>query len=210
MILENNSLIETSATDSELEGKLVDMLDIPGKGRCYVYLARYSYDPFLQSLNDNPEHELPLSSGDYVLIWGHADEDGYFLGELLDGRKGLVPSNFIEKLCGEDLLEFHRCAVLSDEMQDESSYTVAPVNLPIEYAYDGGSDETPEHEHMVFPEKDSYLLNATFLTPDDEDLENTNVDFGNFPHRTSQRHIKSTLEKTASSPVLDTPSGSSG
>ncbi len=72
----------------------VDMLEIPGKGRCYVYLARYevalavtqtdehasllvhryTYDPYLQSLNDNPENELPLAAGDYVLIWDHADE----------------------------------------------------------------------------------------------------------------------------------------
>lgn len=69
---------------------LVDMLEIPGKGRCFVYFARYSYDPFQQSLNDNPESELPLTAGDYVLVWGDADEDGYLEGELLDGRKGLV------------------------------------------------------------------------------------------------------------------------
>lgn len=74
----------------------------------YCVFCRYSYDPFVQSLNDNPEHELPLASGDYILIWGHHDEDGYFTGELLDGRKGIVPSNLIEKLTGEDLLEFHR------------------------------------------------------------------------------------------------------
>ena len=35
---------------------------------------RYSYDPFQQSLNDNPEYELPLSGGDYVLIWGNVDD----------------------------------------------------------------------------------------------------------------------------------------
>ena len=35
---------------------------------------RYSYDPFQQSLNDNPEYELPLSAGDYVLIWGNVDD----------------------------------------------------------------------------------------------------------------------------------------
>ena len=37
-------------------------------------LSRYSYDPYQQSLNDNPEYELPLSSGDYVFVWGDADE----------------------------------------------------------------------------------------------------------------------------------------
>lgn len=34
------------------------------------------------------------------------DEDGFYFGEHLDGRKGLIPYNFIEKLTGEDLFEF--------------------------------------------------------------------------------------------------------
>jgi RIMS-binding protein 2 len=51
-----------------------DMLEIPGKGRCYVYLAKYTYDPFTQSPNDNPEAEVSLAAGDYVLVWGTMDE----------------------------------------------------------------------------------------------------------------------------------------
>ena len=49
-----------------------------------------------------------MIAGDYILVWGDADEDGFFDGELLDGRRGLVPSNFVEKLEGEELLDFHR------------------------------------------------------------------------------------------------------
>lgn len=30
------------------DNKLVDMLDIPGKGRCYVYIARYVFNIFIQ------------------------------------------------------------------------------------------------------------------------------------------------------------------
>ena len=60
-------------------------------------------------------------------------QDGYVEGELLDGRKGLVPSNFIEKLRGEDLLEFHRCAVLAtNPVEEEEFETVVPVNLPLD------------------------------------------------------------------------------
>ena len=33
-------------------------------------------------------------------------------GELLDGRRGLVPSNYVERLVGEDLVEFHSQVVL--------------------------------------------------------------------------------------------------
>ena len=51
-----------------------DMLEIPGKGRCYVYLAKYTYDPFSQSPNENPEAEVSLTAGDYVLVWGNMDE----------------------------------------------------------------------------------------------------------------------------------------
>lgn len=50
------------------------MLEIPGKGRCYVYLAKYTYDPFSQSPNENPEAEVSLTAGDYVLVWGNMDE----------------------------------------------------------------------------------------------------------------------------------------
>lgn len=28
-------------------------------------------------------------------------QDGFFEGELIDGRRGLVPSNFIEKVAGK-------------------------------------------------------------------------------------------------------------
>ena len=45
----------------------------PGNRMMFCHF-RYSYDPFQQSLNDNPEYELPLSSGDYVLIWGNVDD----------------------------------------------------------------------------------------------------------------------------------------
>ena len=86
----------------------VDFVDIPGRGRCRVYLARYSYDPFKQSPNENPELELSLSAGEYVLIFGEIDDDGFYNGELLDGQRGLVPSNFIDKLTGEtDTRENH-------------------------------------------------------------------------------------------------------
>lgn len=39
-----------------------------------VYVARYSYDPVLYSPNDNPEAELRLNAGDYLFIYGEADE----------------------------------------------------------------------------------------------------------------------------------------
>ncbi|XP_024084394.1 peripheral-type benzodiazepine receptor-associated protein 1 isoform X4 [Cimex lectularius] len=111
------------------DSKMVDMLDIPGKGRCYVYIARYSYDPFVQSPNDCPEAELAVNAGDYILVWGNMDEDGFFDGELLDGRRGLVPSNFVQKLVGDDLLDFHQSVVQVLRDCDDSVSTNIPPDL---------------------------------------------------------------------------------
>jgi hypothetical protein len=36
--------------------------------------SRYSYDPFQQSPNENPEAELAINAGDYLLVWGNMDE----------------------------------------------------------------------------------------------------------------------------------------
>ena len=56
-------------------------------------------------------------------------QDGFFDGELLDGRRGLVPSNFVEKLIGEDLIEFHQSIVMGLRDGDESMSTSVPQDL---------------------------------------------------------------------------------
>ncbi|KAF6216072.1 hypothetical protein GE061_000410 [Apolygus lucorum] len=119
------------------DSKVVDMLDIPGKGRCYVYIARYSYDPFQQSPNDCPEAELAVNAGDYILVWGTMDEDGFFDGELLDGRRGLVPSNFVQKLVGDDLLDFHQSVVQGLRDCDDSASTNIPQDLDYHHGISG-------------------------------------------------------------------------
>ena len=52
-----------------------------------MLLFRYSYDPCAQSLNEFPEAELQVGAGDYVLVWGEADEDGYFEGSYRENVK---------------------------------------------------------------------------------------------------------------------------
>ncbi|XP_076346032.1 RIMS-binding protein 2-like isoform X22 [Tachypleus tridentatus] len=98
----------------------VDHIELPGRGHCRVYMARYSYDPLQQSPNENPEAELEISAGDYVLIFGEMDEDGFFNGELLDGRKGLVPSNFVELLYDENLFDFQATVLYGNRYSDDS------------------------------------------------------------------------------------------
>ncbi len=60
---------------------------------------------------------LYFSSNLWTLLYNQL-KDGYLEGELLDGRKGLVPSNLIERLSGEDLLEFHQSCVLGVQEED--------------------------------------------------------------------------------------------
>uniref|UniRef100_A0A287CY18 RIMS-binding protein 2 n=1 Tax=Ictidomys tridecemlineatus TaxID=43179 RepID=A0A287CY18_ICTTR len=54
-----------------------------------------TYNPF-DGPNENPEAELPLTAGKYLYVYGDMDEDGFYEGELLDGQRGLVPSNFVD------------------------------------------------------------------------------------------------------------------
>ncbi|XP_076237563.1 RIMS binding protein isoform X7 [Calliopsis andreniformis] len=106
----------------------VDMLDIPGKGRCYVYTARFTYEPFQHSPNENPEAELPVQGGDYLLVWGQPDEDGFLDAETLDGRRGLVPANFVQKLVGDDLLQFHQAVLGLRDVDDSASTNIPQVS----------------------------------------------------------------------------------
>ncbi|CAF3862642.1 unnamed protein product [Rotaria magnacalcarata] len=63
-----------------------------------IVVAKYSYEPLQCSPNDHPEVELPLTIGEYYLIYGDVDEDGFYDGRNLEGRYGLIPSNFIEAI----------------------------------------------------------------------------------------------------------------
>lgn len=112
--------------------------------------VRYTYDPFSQSPNENPEAEISVTAGDYVLVWGNMDEDGFFEGELLDGRKGLVPSNFVQRLQGEDLVEFHRAAVLGLQQVagDDSSTTSLPRDLIHGLPGHGASPRSAAHHQL--------------------------------------------------------------
>uniref|UniRef100_A0A8C3XAN1 TSPO associated protein 1 n=1 Tax=Catagonus wagneri TaxID=51154 RepID=A0A8C3XAN1_9CETA len=101
--------VDTASEVEELEADGVSLLPAAppegggGGARIQVFLARYSYNPF-EGPNENPEAELPLTAGEYIYIYGNMDEDGFFEGELMDGRRGLVPSNFVERVSDDDLL----------------------------------------------------------------------------------------------------------
>lgn len=54
------------------------------------------------SICSESEGELTLQAGDYLLVWGSGEpQGGYFDAELLDGRRGLVPGSFVQRLIGK-------------------------------------------------------------------------------------------------------------
>jgi RIMS-binding protein 2 len=152
------------------------MVEIPGKGWCWVYLARYSYDPFQHSPNDTPEAELAINAGDYILVWSDPDEDGFFDGEIIDGRKGLVPSNFVERLEGDDLIEFYQSVVMGIGDGDDSICTSIPQDLDF-ISSDEGLEETRESRGKYFTSRKAtlshYYASCTDLdmTEDESGLE---------------------------------------
>ncbi|XP_072209930.1 peripheral-type benzodiazepine receptor-associated protein 1 isoform X12 [Excalfactoria chinensis] len=113
--------VDTASEMEELDVDSISLMPEPGSqgpAKLQVFLARYSYNPF-DGPNENPEAELPLTAGEYIYIYGDMDEDGFFEGELMDGRRGLVPSNFVERVSDDDLM-----TVLPSELNDltHSSY----------------------------------------------------------------------------------------
>uniref|UniRef100_A0A3B3S615 RIMS binding protein 2a n=1 Tax=Paramormyrops kingsleyae TaxID=1676925 RepID=A0A3B3S615_9TELE len=70
-------------------------------GKVRLCTARYSYNPY-DGPNDHPEAELPLVAGKYLYIYGTMDDDGFYRGELPDGQRGLVPSNYVDFVQDKD------------------------------------------------------------------------------------------------------------
>ncbi|XP_042750555.1 uncharacterized protein LOC122193750 isoform X2 [Lagopus leucura] len=94
--------------ESESGGSAAERLSFtlrsPGRVSPVVrrFLARHSYDPF-EGPNEDPESELPLTAGQHVYVFGDVDEDGWFLGELTDGTRGLVPSSLVTEVSDNEL-----------------------------------------------------------------------------------------------------------
>ncbi|XP_075052698.1 peripheral-type benzodiazepine receptor-associated protein 1 isoform X3 [Mixophyes fleayi] len=101
--------VDTASEMEDLEADSVSLnpeTETRSTAKLQVFLARYSYNPF-DGPNENPEAELPLTAGEYIYIYGGMDDDGFYEGELMDGRRGLVPSNFVERVSDDDLIAFH-------------------------------------------------------------------------------------------------------
>ena len=61
-------------------------------------IAMFDYNPNENSPNLNPDEELSFHSGDIIFVHGTVHDDGFYMGELVNGSKGLVPSNFLKEV----------------------------------------------------------------------------------------------------------------
>uniref|UniRef100_A0A8C6Y6H2 RIMS-binding protein 2 n=1 Tax=Naja naja TaxID=35670 RepID=A0A8C6Y6H2_NAJNA len=105
-------------------------------GKVHLCIARYSYNPF-DGPNENPEAELPLTAGKYLYVYGDMDEDGFFEGELLDGQRGLVPSNFVDFVQDESRLSSGLGGEPEQNVLNHSSHLVEgeglqDISLPVQ------------------------------------------------------------------------------
>uniref|UniRef100_A0A8R1EWW2 SH3 domain-containing protein n=1 Tax=Caenorhabditis japonica TaxID=281687 RepID=A0A8R1EWW2_CAEJA len=80
------------------------LLQLRSKPNSRVFRALFQYLPLRDSPNENPQLELCLQPGDVILVKGEMDSDGFYRGETLDGRQGLVPSNYVERVPDSVLL----------------------------------------------------------------------------------------------------------
>ena len=196
-----SSLNNLSASSCNLNTKserevMVDkdgMVEVPGKGWCWVYVAKYSYDPFQHSPNDTPEAELAINAGDYVLVWSDPDEDGFFDGEILDGRKGLVPSNFVERLEGETLIEFYQSVFLGLGDGDSVCTSVAQ---DLDFI---SSDEGYEESKKYFTSRKatlSHYASCTDLDMTEDEADGAGSDAGDWVAPPKHLTLETQLSKS--------------
>lgn len=188
-----HNLLQQLFDDMKQIEDTVDSIEIPARGRCKVYMAKYGYDPFKQSPNENPDAELAFNAGDYIMVFDDIDEDGYFIGELMDGRRGYVPSNWLDRLTGEDLFEFQATTLykqnpssLSSNNLNNKLTTTANTNANIltNLAAAAGLDDNCSDTNSYPPEFYDAILSDTLnhsnfkylLAPEDYHRMNDYVD----------------------------------
>ncbi|XP_069730018.1 peripheral-type benzodiazepine receptor-associated protein 1 isoform X10 [Phaenicophaeus curvirostris] len=163
--------VDTASEMEELDVDSISLMPEPGSqapAKLQVFLARYSYNPF-DGPNENPEAELPLTAGEYIYIYGDMDEDGFFEGELMDGRRGLVPSNFVERVSDDDLMTFlpselndlthssyreKSLVSANTSSEDKSDFSIEESSIsPLASRAEGDQEEPVSHTAVPYPRK---------------------------------------------------------
>ncbi|CAD5121087.1 DgyrCDS9627 [Dimorphilus gyrociliatus] len=106
-----------------------------GRGRIRRMRALFNYFPSESSPNVDADMELSFRQDDIIMVIGDIDADGFFMGEL-DGKQGLVPSNYLKELDDFD----NRSSPLTSSQSKDS------VNM----ASDSGSTEYKPRREQEF------------------------------------------------------------
>uniref|UniRef100_A0A3B4UAS2 RIMS-binding protein 2-like n=1 Tax=Seriola dumerili TaxID=41447 RepID=A0A3B4UAS2_SERDU len=96
----SNMVAEIPVDDEYLKHVLMQQGFLPSIPEDVVVrrmVALFDYDPWESSPNMDSEVELGFRSGDIIYVMGDMDQDGFYYGDL-HGRRGLVPSNFLQPL----------------------------------------------------------------------------------------------------------------
>ncbi|CAF4303961.1 unnamed protein product [Rotaria magnacalcarata] len=67
--------------------------------------ALFEYDADEYSPNVDSHDELSFHAGDIIYVHGSVRTDGFYSGELENGKKGLVPSNYLTEISNENSSE---------------------------------------------------------------------------------------------------------
>ncbi|XP_032902016.1 peripheral-type benzodiazepine receptor-associated protein 1 isoform X2 [Amblyraja radiata] len=168
--------VDTASEVEELDIDNVSSIPEPESrvtAKLKVFIARYSYNPF-DGPNENPEAELPLTAGEYIYVFGDMDDDGFYEGELMDGRRGLVPSNFIERVSDEDMLTFHPPEtndLSHSSFQEMSFHSGSEQSLPLQKNSIEMSETSSPHEDLTLHDSqikpESHVSNGFELNADE-------------------------------------------
>lgn len=66
--------------------------------------------------------ELSFKAGDLITCYGEMDDDGFYMGEM-NGRRGLVPSNFLQESGASDEEALDSVSVVTPARSGESINT---------------------------------------------------------------------------------------
>ncbi|XP_057685057.1 RIMS-binding protein 2-like isoform X2 [Corythoichthys intestinalis] len=96
-LLMQQGFIPVDQTGMSLTPDVSDVSSVPEDVIVRRMVALFDYDPWESSPNADSEVEMGFRSGDIIYVLGDMDADGFYYGDL-QGRRGLVPSNFLQPL----------------------------------------------------------------------------------------------------------------
>ncbi|XP_011480680.1 RIMS-binding protein 2 isoform X1 [Oryzias latipes] len=96
-LLMQQGFIPVDHTGMSLTPDLSDTVSMPDDVVVRRMIALFDYDPWESSPNMDSEAELGFHCGEIIYVLGEMDQDGFYYGDL-HGRRGLVPSNFLQPL----------------------------------------------------------------------------------------------------------------